>query len=220
MTSDATEPTEIERKATAFDQVRRLWWEFIDVEEGRGALGVLGEFIGEWEHHADQREARARRDSEAAVVNRDQREVGAQAQPAGAAAAPTGQAGGAQSGSAGPPAGLSPLAAAVWRARGGPPPPHLGAGATAGYVSPAYRGVDPAAPGADCTSLEALYPDGPLQTAPGNSRLILGGLSPSCALKLVAAGRELMRVMNGVTPADLRAQGFPDVAAALERGPR
>lgn len=46
------------------------------------------------------------KDSEAAGVNHDQRDVGAQAQPAGAAAAPTGQAGGAQSGSAGPPAGL------------------------------------------------------------------------------------------------------------------
>ncbi len=79
-------------KVTAFDDVRRV----VHAIDAR-------------EHAARERErARILRDLEAAVVNRDQREVSASAQPAGAAAAPTGQAGGAQSGSAGPPAGLGP----------------------------------------------------------------------------------------------------------------
>lgn len=160
----AIEATEIERKAKAFDQVRSLWWEFIDVEEGKAALRCLGEFIGEWEHAEDQRAARARKDSEAAVVNRGQRDVGAQAQPAGVAAAPTGQAGGAQSGSAGLPAGFRREA------------------------------------------------DGTITFPVG-----VGALKPVYALQLIAGGRELMRVMNGVTPDDLRAQGFHDIAAALER---
>lgn len=38
---------------------------------------------------------------------------------------------------------------------------------------------------------------------------------------LVAGGRELLRVPSGVTAEELRAAGFPDVAAALEgRGSR
>jgi hypothetical protein len=150
------QPTEVERKAKAFDDVRRLWWEFCDVEEGRAALRCLGEFIGEWEHYADRRD----RDSEAAVVNHRQQDDSAKAQPAGVAAPPWGHAGGAPSRPAGPPGGLSPLGAAVWKARGGPPPPHLGAGASAGYVSPAFVGVDPAAPDGD-RSVDAHIEVGP-----------------------------------------------------------
>jgi hypothetical protein len=213
-------------------------------------------------------------DSEAAVVNRDQREAGAQAQPAGAAAAPTGQAGGAQSGSAGPPAGLTsdadPLAdsnpmcprhpgqlCVAFKRNGlcvytcaidnGHPPrsadPPAGPASWPWVNEPGGRlvhvGVDPAAPGADRTVDAGGIEVGPEGERPryhglccdtcgamgpcdcsASEPVIRGPLKPACALQLIAGGRELMRVMNGVTPADLRAQGFPDVAAALERGSR
>lgn len=126
-------------------------------------------------------------DSAAAGVNHDQRDVGAQAQPAGVAAAPTGQAGGAQSGSAGPPGGL-----------GCPKhPEHL------------------------CVAMAANMPGRPSGLCVYGCAIDNGhpppSLKPAYALHVIAGGRELMRVLNGVTPDDLRAQGFPDVAAALER---
>jgi hypothetical protein len=180
---------------------------------------------------ADQRARAGITDLEAAGVNHDQRDVGAQAQPAGAAAAPTGQAGGALSGSAGPPGG--PV---------GPQHP---------MCRSVVVNVDPAVPGADRSveALGALCSDGPLEPLPPD-RAVMGievgpegerpraymhvtealplrewiptaTLAKSCAMHVVGGNppRELLRVPKGVTPADLRAQGFPDVAAALERGP-
>lgn len=52
--------TEVERKATAFDSLRRTFWEFCDVDDGKTALACLGEFIGEWEHAEGLRQRRYR----------------------------------------------------------------------------------------------------------------------------------------------------------------
>lgn len=136
-------------KVTAFDDLRRVAHAF-DARETAERNRATAQMV---------------RDLEAAGVNHDQREVGAQAQPAGAAAAPTGQAGGAQellpvagdksAGSVGPPAGPGVNAAvpgAGWWSRY---PPISGiectqCGAWNGVpVTAVHIGVDPAAPGAD-----------------------------------------------------------------------
>lgn len=179
---------------------------------------------------------------------------------------------GVDSGSAGSPAGLSPLAAAVWRARGGPPPPHLGGGASAGYTSPSFRtesssdqpavagGPGAGAPGPDATGLTQQEPDpdaadcccsfcdkarrlvrklvarggGPkvyiCDECIGLCNGILGreqsvvvtfslGAKKAVMVVLAPGAKEILRVPAGATPAELRAHGFPDVAAALEKAP-
>lgn len=55
---DWRRPTEVERKATAFDSLRRTFWEFCDVDDGKTALACVGEFIGEWEHAESERQRR------------------------------------------------------------------------------------------------------------------------------------------------------------------
>jgi hypothetical protein len=108
------------------------------------------------EVHWQERAVALLQDLKAAVVNRDRRDEGAQAQPTGAAVAPTGQAGGEYSGSAGPPAGLR----------------------------------------------------------------IPPSVSVAAMVVLAPGGEEILRVPAGVTPTELYEQGFPDVAAALEKGPK
>jgi hypothetical protein len=69
-----------------------------------------------------------------------------------------------------------------------------------------------------CGGLVITIGGGP-QNAPSPIVATHGTITRICALQAVAGGKELLRVPAGVTPAELRAHGFNDVADRMEGKP-
>jgi hypothetical protein len=222
---DWRDPTEAERKASAFDEVRGLWWEFCDEDEGEAALRCIGEFIGQWEHAHDRARGNNLDSPPPPPPVREQlasalREVDGLCGVIASSAEKAHR------------RGLEILerhlgpalkadferhvqGCEVCRASAGPegvcPEARywvdaLGLAKGSGKEAPAAPAGGPA--------VGAAGPDDP------GPMIMISKLKSNCALRVVSGSppAELLRVPMGANPADLRALGFPDVATAMERG--